>query len=215
MLQRAADDKDLVVRNAVSRALRESARVTTPAEQARERGVRRPAPPGRARAAARAVHRAPEPQALPGRERHGAEGARRSRQRRRGRWWRSRPTSRSAWPATSSSSTPPGSGSSSTTTPRSATSSRCCGRSRSAALRVHAAANRREWQIFLSLLLSLSERGEPDQRFEELFERLGVAPRSRASRSSAPCSRSTIPRPSRPRSRPSGSTRRAWPSPRT
>jgi HD-GYP domain-containing protein (c-di-GMP phosphodiesterase class II) len=43
------------------------------------------------------------------------------------------------------------------------------------ALRVHADANRREWQIFLSLLLSLSERGEPDGRFEELFERLGSA----------------------------------------
>src|SRR3954447_22987524 len=43
------------------------------------------------------------------------------------------------------------------------------------ALHVHADANRREWQIFLSLLLSLSERGEPDGRFEELFERLGSA----------------------------------------
>ncbi len=39
-------------------------------------------------------------------------------------------------------------------------------------LRVHAEANRREWQIFLSLLLSLSERGEPDDRFEELAQRL-------------------------------------------
>ena len=29
-------------------------------------------------------------------------------------------------------------------------------------LRVHAAANRREWQILLSLLLSLSERGDPE-----------------------------------------------------
>jgi HD-GYP domain-containing protein (c-di-GMP phosphodiesterase class II) len=42
-------------------------------------------------------------------------------------------------------------------------------------LRVHADANRREWQILLSLLLSLSERGEPDDRFEELAERLGSA----------------------------------------
>src|SRR5690349_25099415 len=41
-------------------------------------------------------------------------------------------------------------------------------------LRVHGAANRREWQILLSLLLSLSERGEPDERFEELAERLGA-----------------------------------------
>jgi HD-GYP domain-containing protein (c-di-GMP phosphodiesterase class II) len=39
-------------------------------------------------------------------------------------------------------------------------------------LRVHAGANRREWQIFLSLLLSLSERGEPEERFEELAARL-------------------------------------------
>ena len=31
------------------------------------------------------------------------------------------------------------------------------------ALRVHAVANRREWQIFLSLLLSLVERGDPDE----------------------------------------------------
>jgi HD-GYP domain-containing protein (c-di-GMP phosphodiesterase class II) len=42
-------------------------------------------------------------------------------------------------------------------------------------LRVHAEADRREWQIFLSLLLSLFERGEPEQRFEELFERLSSA----------------------------------------
>ena len=42
-------------------------------------------------------------------------------------------------------------------------------------LRVHNTANRREWQILLSLLLSLSERGEPDERFEELAERLGAA----------------------------------------
>jgi len=42
-------------------------------------------------------------------------------------------------------------------------------------LRVHGTANRREWQIFLSLLLSLSERGEPDERFDEVVERLGAA----------------------------------------
>jgi HD-GYP domain-containing protein (c-di-GMP phosphodiesterase class II) len=42
-------------------------------------------------------------------------------------------------------------------------------------LRVHASADRREWQIFLSLLLSLLERGDPDSRFEELFERLASA----------------------------------------
>jgi len=43
------------------------------------------------------------------------------------------------------------------------------------ALRVHASANRREWQIFLSLLLSLLDRGDPESRFEELFERLASA----------------------------------------
>jgi HD-GYP domain-containing protein (c-di-GMP phosphodiesterase class II) len=42
------------------------------------------------------------------------------------------------------------------------------------ALRIRASL-RREWQIFLSLLLSLTERGEPDDRFEELAERLGSA----------------------------------------
>ena len=42
------------------------------------------------------------------------------------------------------------------------------------ALRVHADASRREWQILLSLLLSLAERGEPEERFEELFERLAA-----------------------------------------
>jgi len=40
------------------------------------------------------------------------------------------------------------------------------------ALRIHSTANRREWQILLSLLLSLSERGQPEERFEELFARL-------------------------------------------
>ena len=39
------------------------------------------------------------------------------------------------------------------------------------ALRIHAS-DRREWQILLSLLLSLSERGQPEERFEELFARL-------------------------------------------
>ncbi len=43
------------------------------------------------------------------------------------------------------------------------------------ALRVHSTANRREWQIFLSLLLSLVDRDDPDGRFEELFERLAGA----------------------------------------
>ena len=40
------------------------------------------------------------------------------------------------------------------------------------ALRITPGVNRREWQIFLSLLLSLSERAEPDARFDELHERL-------------------------------------------
>jgi HD-GYP domain-containing protein (c-di-GMP phosphodiesterase class II) len=39
------------------------------------------------------------------------------------------------------------------------------------ALRIHAS-DRREWQILLSLLLSLSERGQPDERFDELTSRL-------------------------------------------
>jgi HD-GYP domain-containing protein (c-di-GMP phosphodiesterase class II) len=41
------------------------------------------------------------------------------------------------------------------------------------ALRVHSSA-RREWQILLSLLLSLSERGQPEERFDQLAERLGA-----------------------------------------
>ena len=42
------------------------------------------------------------------------------------------------------------------------------------ALRIRAS-DRREWQIFLSLLLSLSERGEPADHFDELADRLGSA----------------------------------------
>jgi HD-GYP domain-containing protein (c-di-GMP phosphodiesterase class II) len=42
------------------------------------------------------------------------------------------------------------------------------------ALRIHSTASRREWQILLSLLLSLSERGQPEDRFEELYERLAA-----------------------------------------
>jgi HD-GYP domain-containing protein (c-di-GMP phosphodiesterase class II) len=42
------------------------------------------------------------------------------------------------------------------------------------ALRIHAS-DRREWQILLSLLLSLSERGQPEERFDELAARLGAA----------------------------------------
>jgi HD-GYP domain-containing protein (c-di-GMP phosphodiesterase class II) len=41
------------------------------------------------------------------------------------------------------------------------------------ALRIHSSA-RREWQILLSLLLSLTERGQPADRFDELAERLGA-----------------------------------------
>jgi HD-GYP domain-containing protein (c-di-GMP phosphodiesterase class II) len=40
------------------------------------------------------------------------------------------------------------------------------------AVRIHSGVTRREWQIFLSLLLSLAERGEPDERFDLLVERL-------------------------------------------
>jgi hypothetical protein len=70
------------------------------------------------------------------------------------------------------------------------------------ALRIHAS-DRREWQILLSLLLSLSERGQPDERFEELASRLGGGEVK-----GLEIDRS---RPSRP---PSGSTPRAWRSPR-
>ena len=44
------------------------------------------------------------------------------------------------------------------------------------ALRIHSTVQRREWQIFLSLLLSLAERGQPDDRFDELAERLSGGP---------------------------------------
>nr|MBA3521114.1 HD domain-containing protein [Gemmatimonadales bacterium] len=40
------------------------------------------------------------------------------------------------------------------------------------ALRIHSTVQRQEWQIFLSLLLSLSEKGEPETRFDELTQRL-------------------------------------------
>jgi HD-GYP domain-containing protein (c-di-GMP phosphodiesterase class II) len=40
------------------------------------------------------------------------------------------------------------------------------------ALRIHSTVSKREWQILLSLLLSLAERGEPGERFDALLERL-------------------------------------------
>ncbi|HYF38559.1 MAG TPA: HD domain-containing phosphohydrolase [Gemmatimonadales bacterium] len=40
------------------------------------------------------------------------------------------------------------------------------------AMRVRSGAERQEWQIFLSLLLSLTERGTPEERFKELQDRL-------------------------------------------
>jgi HD-GYP domain-containing protein (c-di-GMP phosphodiesterase class II) len=43
------------------------------------------------------------------------------------------------------------------------------------AIRVRSGMDRREWQIFLSLLLSLSDRGPADERLEELQERLDTA----------------------------------------
>jgi HD-GYP domain-containing protein (c-di-GMP phosphodiesterase class II) len=43
------------------------------------------------------------------------------------------------------------------------------------ALRVRSGADRREWQIFLSLLLSLTSIGTPDERHKELLERLDAA----------------------------------------
>ncbi|MBA2459945.1 MAG: HD domain-containing protein [Gemmatimonadales bacterium] len=43
------------------------------------------------------------------------------------------------------------------------------------ALRIRSTAERREWQILLSLLLTLAERGQPENRFEELHARLRSA----------------------------------------
>jgi HD-GYP domain-containing protein (c-di-GMP phosphodiesterase class II) len=43
------------------------------------------------------------------------------------------------------------------------------------ALRIHSDVDRREWQILLGLLLSLSERGQPEDRFDELQTRLASA----------------------------------------
>src|SRR5215210_1877699 len=43
------------------------------------------------------------------------------------------------------------------------------------ALRVRSGSERREWQIFLSLLLSLAGRGTPEERLKELQERLETA----------------------------------------
>jgi HD-GYP domain-containing protein (c-di-GMP phosphodiesterase class II) len=42
-------------------------------------------------------------------------------------------------------------------------------------LHVRAGMDRREWQIFLSLLLSISQQGETEERLEELHERLEAA----------------------------------------
>jgi hypothetical protein len=43
------------------------------------------------------------------------------------------------------------------------------------ALRVRSGAERREWQIFLSLLLSLAGRGTPEERLKELQDRMDTA----------------------------------------
>jgi hypothetical protein len=42
-------------------------------------------------------------------------------------------------------------------------------------LRVHPGVDRREWQAFLSILLSLSAKGMDDELFDELHERLAAA----------------------------------------
>ena len=81
-------------------------------------------------------------------------------------------------------------------------------------LRVHATANRREWQILLSLLLSLSERGSR-RTGSTTWPSDWAVRRSRGSGSSVPFTRRTTRTPSRRRSRPSASIRRAWRSPRT
>ena len=81
------------------------------------------------------------------------------------------------------------------------------------ALRIRAS-DRREWQILLSLLLSISEQKPPEERFDELAERLGGA-----GVSSLEIERATQPRPGETeqerRRPPSGCTPRASRSPRT
>ena len=207
------------MRNAVSRALREAARVSHRRAE--------PAPSGAARRAqlrqgGRAlllalytalrslklypVENATVQKALDDLRRHRARaaGAR-------------EPSWRSAWPATSSSSTRPGSASSSTTTPRSATSWPCSGPSTIGALRIARGGRpARVADLPEPAAQPRRARRRRTSRFEELLERLAAARRPRTSRSSAPAEQERRPRRrSRRRRRPSGSTRRAWRSPRT
>jgi HD-GYP domain-containing protein (c-di-GMP phosphodiesterase class II) len=42
-------------------------------------------------------------------------------------------------------------------------------------LHIHTGMERREWQIFLSLLLSISQQGQPEERLEDLRERMDAA----------------------------------------
>ena len=81
-------------------------------------------------------------------------------------------------------------------------------------LRVHCAGNRREWQALLSILLSLSERSEP----ERPLRRAGRAAGRRRRSQGLEIERATPehdPTPSRREERPSAPTRRASRSPRT
>ena len=173
LLQRAAEDKDLVVRNAVSRALRESASVTVSRAADPRRPQRRgAAPAGRPR---RCCSRSTP--------RSGASSCIRSRTRRCRR--RSTTSTRppSALLAIESDLEVRLAGdfifvnatrlrleldnyasfSHILAILRAFESGRCGS----------APADRREWQIFLSLLLSIAERRQPEERFEELQERIG------------------------------------------
>ena len=189
-------------------------RMTTPAEHDGERRVGGPPPPGRAGAPARALHGAPEPQALPGGERDGPEGARRPRHRRaRAGGPRGRPGDppggrlhlRELHPPPARARqlrvVQPDPGDAAGVLGRRAAGARVGQPARVADLPEPAAEPVRA--------------GRPRRALRGAVRAPGVGrgpgPRGRARRAS----RSTIPTPSRPRSRPSGSTRRAWRSPRT
>ena len=214
MLQRAADDKDLVVRNAVSRALREGADVTTPAEQAASAR-----PDGRLRQGGRASLLALYT-ALRSLKLYPVENA----------------TVQKALDDLDTASR-------ALVALETDLEIRLAGDFifvNATRLRLELD-NYASFSHILTMLRAFSIGGAPGARggqparVADLPEpaaqpvRAGRARRavrgagrapgrgagSRASRSSAPCTRSTIRTPSRRRSRPSGSTRRAWRSPRT
>ena len=75
-------------------------------------------------------------------------------------------------------------------------------------LRVHPASNRREWQVFLGLLLGPAERARAEEPFEEL-QRAAGGRRRHGSRSSAQPQQETTTTAQAQGGRPSGPTRRA------